>query len=55
MELNKQKWTKKDIDEFNDDIFNSMVERVVIGRFDNESDVDPYYLRFILKGGFYNN
>ena len=46
---------RKDIDEFNDDIFNSMVERVVIGRFDNESDVDPYYLRFILKGGFYNN
>lgn len=40
-----------DIEEFDRTIFESIVERVVVGGFDSNGNIDPYLITFVLKIG----
>lgn len=41
----------KPLEEYSDDVFLSMVEKVLVGRKDEYGNIDPYALNFILKFG----
>lgn len=40
------------MEEFDRDVFEAVVEKVIVGGYDNEGNKDPYKLTFIYKNGF---
>ncbi len=43
---------RKVMDVFDQDIFEAMVDKIILGGFDDSGHKDPYLLTFILHGGF---
>lgn len=43
---------RKAMDEFDQDIFEAMVDKIILGGFDESEHSDPYLLTFVLHGGF---
>ncbi len=39
------------LEEFDRDLFDCVVERVILGGFDNEGNIDPYKITFVYKSG----
>lgn len=49
------RWTahgilEKVLDVFDRDVFESIIEKVIVGGYDKDGNPDPYKLTFVLKG-----